>query len=209
MSAAPPQPSRRRGPLLALVLGGCGVFTLILVLALVVGGVLWLGRSAEGPGSTTSDPALATHDAGPFTVEYPADWELEAEDPAPSSALHYMTLEDEAPEDALGLAERSFSVYQGGTPGLHAKVTCEQESARMGWGFDSQEDPTELEGHTLEGEALPAWQITGVVDGQDAVQQLVCADVGEDVLLFHLTTVGSLEMAPEVEAILESVTVQG
>lgn len=193
-----------------MLLGACCVLLLLLsVLAGVIGVVLWRDRAGGGaaPGPTTPAVELATHSHEVFSLEHPAGWIVDAPDPAPSSSGLYVTVRDAEPADEFSSAPRELAVFKGSLPGVHALVTCEMESARMGFGFDEQSDPSELPSRTVDGIELVGWEITGTADGQDAVEQLYCGDVGDDVLMFHLRTVGTTAMDPEVEAILDSVDV--
>lgn len=195
-----------------MLLGACCVLLLLLaVLAGVVGVMLWRNGSGGGaaPGPTTPAVELATHSHEVFSLEHPAGWIVDAPDPAPSSSGLYVTVRDAEPADVFSSAPRELAVFKGSLPGVHALVTCEMESARMGFGFDEQSDPSELPSRTVDGIELVGWEITGTADGQDAVEQLYCGDVGDDVLMFHLRTVGAGTMDPEVVAILDSVDFAG
>ena len=188
----------------------CVLLVLLMGLLAVTGGVVYLvARGNGGPegDATTSAPAPLTFEHEHFTFSYPADWfsiDMSATS-ADSGAVVKVADEDVDPADYEAFAASSVIVYVFDSD-VHAKVSCQMQATWTGFGWDSSEDPQELEPITIDGRELPRHRTAGTHQGKDVVGEMYCADAGTQVIQIVSETPGATELSPEVRALFDSWT---
>ncbi|MGO1259869.1 MAG: hypothetical protein ACTMII_13035 [Brachybacterium sp.] len=201
-----PQQRSRTGFWCALA---CVLTLLAIVFLAVTGGVVYLVSrdrgSPPGPTETASGPELVSFEHEFFSFAYPATWfDLnKSADPADAVGVAELADEDIAPDDLYSFATNSITVYMFDSD-LHAVMTCRTQATWTGFGWDEPGDPEELDPITLDGKELAAHRTTGTHDGQDAVGEMYCADVADDVVQIVVETHGATELSPEIRQILDS-----
>lgn len=194
-----PTPPRRSRTGMWIALG-CAVLLILLLLIAVTGGVIYLvGR---GGGSESSPPEMAQYSGEHFGLQYPADWvedEITEEDKETGMVLDLRDEQVEADE----IATNSLAVYVFDSD-LHAKAECDSQATWIGFTWDEVEDPTEIDPVTLDGKELPAYRALGTHDDREAISEMYCADVGNQVLQIMVESHGATEVSPEITAMLDS-----
>lgn len=202
-ATGPVAPAPRRpgpGPLIAI---GVLAFVLVAVLIAAVGGVVHLAtRNSPGP----TEPAAPTVLEGTgYTLEAPSGWEQFSG--GESFATYGGDLAVRGPEHRIddAVVHDEVLVYRYDIS-LHAVASCRFDAVFMGSDFDVDSgDPEELEEVELGGKPAAHHRVVGSLDGQDAVEELWCVDVGEDVVAIYATNYATGELTPETLAIVQSI----
>lgn len=195
-----PEPPRRSRTGIWIALG-CAVLLILLLLVAVTGGVIYLVSRGGGGESESTAPEMAQYSGEYFTAEYPADWfEAEISEDSKDTGM-VLDLRDEQIEEGE-IATNSLVVYVFDSD-LHAKKECETQAAWIGFSWDEVEEPTAIDPITLDGKELPAHRALGTHDDQEAISEMYCADVGDQVLQILVETHGTTEVSPEIRSILD------
>ncbi|WP_157236046.1 hypothetical protein [Brachybacterium sp. P6-10-X1] len=196
---APPAPRRSR-PGIWIALGCAVLLILLLLIAVTVGVVHLLTRDGGEDGATAPETVQVSQEY--FSLRYPAEWfEGEISEDSASSGM-VLDLRDEQVEGEE-VATNSLVVYVFDAT-LHAKSECERQAIWIGYLWDEVGDPTTIDPITLDGKELPSHRALGTHDDREAVSEMYCADVGDQVLQILVETHGAAEVSPEIRAILDS-----
>lgn len=202
---APPGPGRSRT---WIVLGCAGLVVVLLLLAITGGVAVLLSRDRGSGEETTSAAEPVVFETGDFRVEYPADWEtheITSDEEGFGKLLHLVDVKIPE-EDALDeFPPNSLEIYLYDSD-VHAKTECELQAIWAGFLWDESGDQVALEDPQLGGRAVSGYTKSGTHDGQDAVTEGFCADVGDQIVQVVVETHGATEISPELREILASWT---
>lgn len=195
----------RTGMWIAVV---CAVLVVVVGVVAVLGGVLYLvsrdGGGGAGGGDPTDDAAVATYEGDYFTFDYPEGWVDLSDAEGFVGAGGLVEVADEEPGEELGdVPPNDLRVYMYSTT-YGAQTECRAQAVWSGFNWDDAGDPQEQDPTTIGGEEMFVQRVTGTHQGQDAVSEMYCMDLGSNVVQIVAEHHGGAELGPELTAILDS-----